>query len=169
MLDKPAVSSYFAWSLTLQAVSCVTPSTPSLELVRPANSLTTIHLKEAYFHVKIGPKHRMFLCFTLQGIACEYNSLPSKSLKWYLGVMDYSCSLWAIPSEPRWTVWQQVVWGLQQGTTMTTLAVQLILWCHWDCYTCNKLQHINLLKLQTVLLVLQHFKPLMKGKSVGEE
>jgi len=46
-----------------------------LELVQPGDWFTTIDLRDAYFHVKIAPKHRKYLCFAFQGIAYEYNRL----------------------------------------------------------------------------------------------
>ena len=46
------------------------------ELEQPGDWFTTIDLKDAYFHVKIAPKHRRYLRFAFQGIAYEYNRLP---------------------------------------------------------------------------------------------
>jgi len=47
-----------------------------LGLLQPGDWFTTIDLRDAYFHVEIAPKHRKYLCFALQGVACEYNRLP---------------------------------------------------------------------------------------------
>jgi len=44
--------------------------------VQPSDWFTTIDLKDAYFHVKIAPKHRKYLRFAFQGVAYEYNRLP---------------------------------------------------------------------------------------------
>ena len=46
-----------------------------LELIQSGNWFTTINLKGVYFHVKVAPKHRKFLCFAFQGIAYDYNRL----------------------------------------------------------------------------------------------
>lgn len=46
-----------------------------LELLQPGNWFTTIHLRDAYFHVEVLPKHRKFLHFAFQRVAYEYNRL----------------------------------------------------------------------------------------------
>uniref|UniRef100_UPI003AAB97E8 uncharacterized protein n=1 Tax=Centroberyx gerrardi TaxID=166262 RepID=UPI003AAB97E8 len=46
-----------------------------LECVQPGDWLTTIDLKDAYFHVPILPKHRKFLRFAFQGTAYEYQRI----------------------------------------------------------------------------------------------
>ena len=46
-----------------------------LELIQSGSWFTTINLKGVYFHVKVAPKHRKFLCFAFQGIAYDYNRL----------------------------------------------------------------------------------------------
>ena len=47
-----------------------------LQCVKPGDWFTSIDLKDAYFHVTVIPKHRKFLCFSLQGSHYQYNRLP---------------------------------------------------------------------------------------------
>ncbi|XP_045919663.1 uncharacterized protein LOC123979658 [Micropterus dolomieu] len=71
ILDLRYLNQHIAWKpfrmLTLRKL---------LELVQPGDWLTTIDLKDAYFHVEVARKHRKFLCFAFQGVAYEYTRLP---------------------------------------------------------------------------------------------
>lgn len=67
---------------------------------------------------------------------------------------DISSRLQAVLLEPRQTALQQAVSKLRRGATMTAPTVMQV------C------RHINFLELQAVLLVYQHFKPLLQGKHV---
>ena len=52
-----------------------------LELVQYDDLLTTIDLKDAYFHVTVVKKHRRFLHFAFQGIVYEYPALQQAVLR----------------------------------------------------------------------------------------
>ena len=69
-----------------------------MELVQLGNWFLTIDLKDAYFHVKVAPKHRKFLCFAFQGTAYKYRlpfgySLALCTLSKYMNtVLQSLCS-----------------------------------------------------------------------------
>ena len=44
--------------------------------VQPGEWLSSIDLKDAYFHVPVQQLHRKYLCFSLQGTSYQYKVLP---------------------------------------------------------------------------------------------
>src|SRR4029434_4616446 len=47
-----------------------------VQFITPKDSVITIDLKDAYFHIPIHHRHRKYLRFAFGGIAYQFNALP---------------------------------------------------------------------------------------------